>query len=135
MAIEFEAGGKFNAGRPAALPLRMTDGEAVNVNSRSPDGVTSIGEIYDPAPWGQTGRRWEDLTDEEQQRHKPTIKLSDLSRLDVQPGDVLVYRIAGRMTAEYHDAVVAHVRRFLPAGVEVMVVEGAAEIAVIRPTP
>lgn len=73
-------------------------------------------------------------TDEQQAADHP-VRLSDLSRLDVQPGDVLVYRHSGPIPQHVVEVIKGKLREFVPdERVKLMVIDDRAEIAVISPT-
>lgn len=60
------------------------------------------------------------------------IKLSDLSRIDLQPGDVLVYRHPKRIDRASAERIRAEIKKAFP-GRRCCVIDEGAELAVLRP--
>lgn len=62
----------------------------------------------------------------------PGVKVTEAQVLRLQPGDVLCLRFPQRMTLEQRESIGNYVRRHFPEGVQVMVLDGGAEMEVIR---
>ena len=59
-------------------------------------------------------------------------EITEVQRIALNPGDVVVARVAGRLTAKQAHMVSQQLRKAFPSN-EVLVLDGSAELDVFRP--
>lgn len=61
------------------------------------------------------------------------IPINEAVRLHLQLGDILVFRVGGRMEPDVREHATEFMRRILPEGVKFLLLDGDVDISVITP--